>query len=504
MIKGRKFSMSSKKNTVLRDFIDYILSKWEFIFFSFGFIAYLLYVFYAYVEAPFESFIDKFYLIKLAYSGKLRFKDLLIPYTENGMLASNLFFLFNLKLFKFSVLAESLMNALLVAIIGYMVIFKYTKLLNVRKNAFYYVSVVVMAAFLFTFMQQGGGGMSLQVRFGLTAFVVVSFMIDKVFLNKCGILYYFFTIVMIFMSINVFGSAYSFAELPFIFLIILVLIISRKKLDWKNIGIGFAYVCAGVLYFVEYGFLEGAGQSDNAVGGGLFVKLWYFLSNIKNVITGFVFWCGSVVLGRSSIEEGWISPNMYLLVGVIVLVMIIIAIYLYFKSRMYEVTYLPIMWFGYFVILYFIICAGRIEVLEVQGVAWVTSSWYTVHTKLIPAVILGVYLYAIDCKKVKFTFTKICIYISGLFLFLTLAYGSFCNFIRLPSERLWVKNRQAYFFAESIDELPVDENGMTPLMQDQKTSWEAIKTLRKYHLSLFRDYDAYQIMESYRESVQNQ
>ena len=468
--------------------VKFIGDKWYIICFVLGLAFYVSYVVYGFVEIPYESYIDKFYMIEPFYNGTLKFSDLLIPYTENGMLAANVFFLFNLKFFHFSVFAESMMNVILVAIVGLIAMAKFANIVSPEKKWFYYIAIAVMTVPLFTSMQQSAGGMSLQVRFGLAAFVVVSYMIDRFLIEKKGNIYYAITMVMIFLSLDFFGSSYSFSGVPFICLTVLIYVIGERKFDIKSLLIIVAYFAATVLYFFEYGFFNIQTQETRVVDGGLLQKALEFLKNIKSIGKGLIYWNGSCLLGRSMFEDGHISNNKYLFVGAMFTVLILISLVIYFKYRMYKITLIPIFWMGYNLMLYFIISIGRIEMIRSLGEAWVTSSWYTVHTKILTVSVIGIYLYYFNNLQGKAVlFRKVSIAIVHVALLTLMAMGTFWSLVRVPFEKANVQMAQSYFYVESKEDLPVGPDGNTPLFKDQETSWTAISLLRKYHLSLFRE-----------------
>ncbi len=470
-------------------FVSLFKNHWDIICLIIGTAVYLAYVLYVFVELPYESFIDKFYLIEPFYSGTLKFSDLLIPYTENGMLAANVLFLINLKLFHFSVFVESMVNVMMVIFVGWISIFKYANKVSEERKWFYYIAVAVMTIPLFSCMQQSAGGMSLQVRFGFAAFVLVSYMIDRFLIENKNLAYYILTIVMIFLSINFFGSSYSFGGVPFVCLVVLICMIRDKKiLDVKRILIIIAYVAATVLYFFEYGFIGGPSGEVRVVDGGLMDKALAFITNVKSIVMGLIYWNSSCLLGRYIFEDGKISNNGYLLVGVFFTIVILVSLFLYFKTKMYEKTWIPIMWIGYNLVLFFIICIGRVEVIKTLGEAWVTSSWYTVNTKILTVSVIGIYMYYFNQIEGKAIVRKSAICIVHLVMGGLLIWGTFWNAARVPFEKVNLTQMQSYFFVESKEDLPVDGNGTTPLFKDLDTSWDAIELLKKYHLSLFRDY----------------
>lgn len=467
-------------------------NNWEKICFYLGILFYFSYVIYAYEEVPFETYINKLYLVEPFYNHTLTFKELLSTYAEHGMLAANIIFLFNLKVFHYSILFENLVNVCLVSIVGGAIL-KFCKE-NVRKRDLsYYISILIMTFFLFTLMQQGGGGMSLQVRMGLTSFVLVSFMIDKVLRKeKVNAMYVIFTLIFIVLSINVFGTMYSFAAIPFVILVTITIFVREKKISVANVLICMTYIFSVMLYLVEYGFTSGTGSTPEGTVG-IFEKIIACFTNVKSTILALVCWCGSSVLGRATIEDGHISNMAYYLIGGIVCSLFVVSIIVFCKYKIYKETYLPILWIGYYFSLYGLLLLGR----DGQGAMWFTSSWYIVHSKIAICGMLYNFLY-VNLKSS--TMNKVMLNLVQIGILLMVLCGTYYNIERLPAEKRWLKDHQAYFFAETIEELPVDETGMTPLFQNQEVSWNAIQILKKYHLSLFKNYDSYEEMKRIRET----
>lgn len=481
--------MKNSDAGVIKKIFMFVGSKWEFLCLLCGALFYLAYVLYMHIEAPIETYMSKLYLVEPFYTGNLTPELLLIPYSGQGMLAVNLYFLFNLKMFHFSILAESLMNAILVFAVGWISLIYYTKKINReynKKSFYYYIATLIMTMFLFTNMQQGGGGMSLQVRFGLVAFIVCTVMIDRCFFDKADNNRYFvMTLIAIFLSFCLFGTLYSYAGVPAVFLVILIITIQKKKFSAKSAIMCAVYMLSGYLYLIEYGLIaQGAGGS--IASSGLMDKIINIFINVKRVAKAFLHWTGSVLLGRISLEEGYVTPRTYMLIGAIVFLLIIVSVFLFFKVKMYETTFLPIFWYGYYFALFAILYLGRGEFFD-SG--WFTSSWYTVHSKIVAVAFFSILIYTLNRYSLKRRVLMTAACICSIFWCVGLVFGSAVNIKRLPYEKIWILNKMSYFYVNSIDELPVDEGGMTPLLQDLQTTWDSICILKKYHLSLFRNTD---------------
>lgn len=477
----------------------YVLNHWVKICAIIGIVCYLSYVMYMYIEVPFETYMSKLCFVEPFYNKTLTFSSLFTTYGEHGMLGVNLLFLLNLKFFHFSVLFESLINALLVLLVGAISLNYYSKLIPEEKRGIiYYLALTLMTYDLFSCLQQGGGAMTLQVRFSLASFVCITCMIDKIILNeeKEDVLFFLFTLAMIFASINIFGTFYSFAGTPVLIVILLYTCIKKKNGRRVKISICTFYFLCVVLYFVEYGMFQGGNDKIVATSSISDVIIQFFL-NIKSVFESLLFWFGMSVLGTTILEDGHISTNLYLAFSFGVFLFFVVSIILFFKMKIYKKTFLPIFWYGYYFMLFFMIYLGRGSGI---GSLMFPGSWYIAHSKIMIVSLVFVYLYAFYENKKKQNVNQGMVILCFVFLLMSITIGTISCIRRLPSERIWIKDKQAYFFVESIDELPVGEDGMTPLFQSREVSWEGIQILKKYKLSLFREYDAYEIMQYKREN----
>ena len=477
----------------------YIQSAWEmrkkrdcieWIFFLVGIMFYCGYAVYTYYECPFESFISKFYLIDLFYEGDLTFKDLLVPYAEHGQLASCILFLINVHLFNFTTFFDMAVNIFLCVIpMAVVMMFYPIKRLGIKKKGtLYYMALLLLTMCMFTCMQQGAGGMSLQVRLGLSSFTVLSVLIDIYIMSeKKSIRLYWIIILSVFLTLNFWGTAYNFAGIPVTCALLCLLFLGgiflKRQVRFDYIGIVLAHVIAFVLYFFEYNLI-GMGASEGTSTGLLSMLMTI---NYKELFGGLLCWCSSIFLGRYALEDGHISGNLYLAIGAMVLLLIVVAIVCYFRYKMYEKSILPVLFLGYFFVLYIELFLTR---NQVAGWIWFCSSWYWVHTKVASASLIWIFLYSCDKRehaiyvdKVKMALT--CVVTIGC-IFLTM-FGTLVNIKRLPAEKNWIDQKKQYFYVESSEEMPVDESGITPLFHPLDKSMWAIDVLKKYELSLFRD-----------------
>ena len=74
--------------------------------------------------------------------------------------------------------------------------------------------------------------------------------------------------------------------------------------------------------------------------------------------------------------------------------------------------------------------------------------------------------------------------------------GTKYAFERLPYARQYYAEKQPYLFIQEREKMPVDENGLTPLLQSLDTTMKTINILKKYNLSVYRYWSAYEASPS--------
>ena len=56
---------------------------------------------------------------------------------------------------------------------------------------------------------------------------------------------------------------------------------------------------------------------------------------------------------------------------------------------------------------------------------------------------------------------------------------------RAPWIKLYYEEKQPYLFVEDAKDMPVDENGLTPLIMPLDITMDCINTMREYKLSVY-------------------
>lgn len=448
-------------------------------------ISYVVFCNYLMIELPHMSWFDQFPLIESYYNKTLTFSQLSNAYVEHGLLGYNILFLINVIVFKLTTFFDVYINDINVILVGIISVLSVKKTLGTSQGRFYKLNVIVICSFVFNFMQLSSGGMETQVRLGILFFVIAAIMTEHILQEKVSLRYMISTIIMIFLSINIFGTFYSFAGIIAIFLIILIDIIRNKKIEKHHLAIISTYLLCACLYFFQYDLLG----KGNMSSGGILTAVKGILTNPMITIKAILAYNASAILGYPVYVDKILPDNIYLVIGFIVTGIYIYALARYFKSKLYLKTKLPLLFLSYSIFVLALVVIGRYTV----DWGWYVSFWYTVHTKL--AAIACVWILAYDCtfgRKSQIQFTSIaCI---G-FLFIGILFGNLVELRRVPYERAYYLEKQPYLFAENINELPTDGNGETPLLHNPVVTMHAIELMKEHNLSVYKYFGSYEKMQ---------
>lgn len=434
------------------------------------------------VELPHLTWFDQLPLAELLFEGELKISDLFARYCEHGMLGNNILFLFNLCFFNGSTFFDVYINDINVIICG-IIIMTYTYItLGEDKNKV--IWVIIEGIFLFGSMQGSSGAMETQVRLGILFFLFSMILVDKEFHDdENNLKHLFLTGIVIIASINVFGTLYSFAGIPLIWLISVVNIL-KKKYAKKSIVISTVYTITIPMYIYQYKLLESNGLSS--LGNNSLLNV---LQHPVQLIKSLLAWHANGVLGWAYHENADYNESLYLAVGFIVLLIVLISIFLYVFYKMYLITWMPLMCIVYSFGVFAMVYIGR-----PNGWEWTASEWYTVHIKI--AMAASIWIYALLWKRVNKM--KILIAFNAILFGILGLAGNIYELIRTPYVKQYYLEKQKYLFVENANDMPVDENGQTPLLHSLEMTMDSIDILKKYRLSVFRYWDGY---EAYQEEI---
>jgi len=446
-----------------------------------AFIFYASYIYtYYFTEVLFlASFMGDIQLVSKYFDGTLDFNDLFSKFGEHGMFGYNCLLLINASVLHYTVYFDMILNGINVFLVALFIIISVSNSIE-KKNLLYFFALLIIIFYLFNVMQGGSATMETQVRLGLLFFVCSSYFINKSLLSNKIDKYLYISILLIIITINIFGTMYNFAGYPVIFLVVVFLMLKSKNKHLNARYIFIVYSIALIAYFFEYGII-GAGNANKK---SIIEGMLFWLERPIEFIHGIAIYYGSATLGYATFADKVISTTNYLYIGYVILSINIIATVLYFNSRMYQKTYLPIFLQSYTFFVIILVLIGR---YSLDDWLWGSNTWYQVHTKVGLVSAIWIILYATNITNNSFT-NKIKLFSFILFfiLFIGLMFGTYNELKRAPYVKIWYQNIQKCMFVDAKD-MPINPDGMTPLMVDEKTTEFGLNVLKKYKLSVFKN-----------------
>ncbi len=446
-------------------------------------VVYIIYCKVTFVELPHMTWFDQIPLADLYYSGKLQISDLFSRYGEHGMLANNLIYLVNVIFFHGTTLFDVYLNDFNVMVSGGLLIYSTIKTLEPRRSMIFWV--MVESVFMFSFFQASSGAMETQVRLGLLFFLLAMLMVDQELgENECSKLHFAVTEILIVLSINVFGTLYSFAGVPCVWAIIIFLFFKNRKWGKRSIIIASTYLATIPIYLIEYGdFLRG----ESGIGASL---LSVFLHPIE-LMKGVFAWYANGVLGWAFHESSIYRATFFLAVGAVVFILTLLSVILFFREQMYKKTWLPLMCIVYGIGVFTLVLLGRAD-----GWEWFSNEWYTVHIKISIASTIWIFAYSsIDKKGMKIGAFSACIFLLAIGI-----VGNVYTIKRAPSVHNYYVEKQKYLYIDNEADMPVNEAGETPLLHSLNATMNSIDIMKKYNLSVYQYWDAFEACPTTRST----
>ncbi len=470
----------------MRDSFESSYKKYTFeiIFLTIGFVFFVWFCNSFMVELPHLAWFSQFQLLEPFFNKRLGLiKILSVKCVTHGLLGYNLLFLLNTVCFKMTTFFDVYLNDVMVLIIGIVSVFQLRKL-SAKKDYSYLIALFLVCLTAFSSIQLSSGAMETQVRLGILFFVLASLYIDKILINNYSKKDLIWAVILIFLSINLFGTAYSFAAVPVIFLVCLIAFIKNRKIDIARLSVIISYLFATILYFIQYFYLvDGFNRGKN---GSLLMCLVEIITHPFEAIRAICGYNASGLIGSAGFLDGKVSSRFYFALGAVVTAIMIFAVIKFIQLKIYKKTFIPVLFMGYSFFVPLLVMLDRDISLE-----WVINEWYVVHTKLGIIGTIMILCYVFQCTNVK-SLNKVITIGSLAVIFVFALYGNILHVKRAQHVRAYYEAKQPYLFAQSIEELPVDGNGLTPLLATPEDTMKAIALMKKYRLSVYKYYGAFE------------
>lgn len=436
--------------------------------------------------------------------GTLSIKNFFVPYGEHGMFGYNVLLWFNLSCLRGTLFFDMVIYDVVVFATG---VFLFVETFRHAQKISYVWYFVFSTAFSFIFCclaQKSCSGMETQVRLTLLFLIPLSTSYFHLLRKEGATLWKRWVAfsVLTFFTLNVFGTLYSLAIVPFFIFTFVIRSVREKRVSFANWMSLLILLSSVALYFLEYGFLRPGNGNNNAKG--LWDLIVSVLSHIPDAILSVFAYFGASLLSYNDVATTAIQAYdiWALALGGITLFFIAIALFVYLKKSLFHISYGPAFFILYSLFVVVEVVIGRLD----YGWKWLFSEWYSVHAKYAFIGIIWVFFLALgyrtDSVPLKPT-TKTRWQsrlglkrnaFSAALLVVFSVFGCAQAFAgNIFSSDYWVyttryyQEKQGYLLITNPDYMPVDSTGKTPLLVDLASSIDFTNLIKRQGWYIYRD-----------------
>ena len=355
------------------------------------------------------------------------------------MFGYNLLYLINVKYFSLTTKFDVILNDVFVFLSFFIcaIFFVKSEKRNIKKMI---IPLFCMSLFSFSIIQGSSGAMETQVRIGMSLSPIYAAILSYIYnkedrMNWKNIL---LIVVISIIYINIFGTLYSFAIIPFMFIAIIYAFIARDKHKFNYIFPFIVIILCCLLYMYEYGvFLFD--KSNPGQTGGVFEGVILLFKNIgETFLSWFSYNAGGVFGFDFDLVE---MKNTFLGVGIFISFLILVSIFLFFYKKINKKSWVPFLLIGYSIFVFVLTRIGRINSWQ-----YYCAEWYIVHTKYqMVGIIWIISSYLFDKKKFSYVFSTLNFAVNFVLL-LFLLVGNKIISDRLPHVAMYYEGKQTYLF----------------------------------------------------------
>ena len=425
-------------------------------------------------------------MIEKFYAGTFTWHDAIQRFGEHGLFGYNLLLLINLKYFQLNVFFDIYLNALIVAAVGALVAAAYFRLEREASRPLVAALLFLPVGLaLFSVCQQSSGAMETQVRLGTFFFLLMAFLVEGVLLRaerKPGAGAMGLGAALVFLSVLVFGTLYTFGGFSGMVILLLYAALFRPVIR-PYAAVILAALLLSIFSYIRFYDLKLESTPGPAMD--LMERLGFSIRFLSAYL-------GSATLGRTLWEDRIANSDALMLWnGVFVSIAYLFSLWLFWRSRMYRVTWLPIIMIAYTVGVGLLILIGRGPMFGWTGG---TNYWYAVHVKFALAGCLWIYAHALlqQAKERKLPQSprsigraeaRACAAIMIVFV-ACVAISNYLDWCRAPHVRRYFEAMVPYGLS-SLDEMPVDAAGQTPFKASLSETIHSLRVFRKHGLTFY-------------------
>lgn len=429
-------------------------------------------------------------MIEKYFAGTWVWQDAIQRYGEHGLFGYNLLLLCNVKYFHLNVFFDIYLNVGVVTGVGLIAARAYSRAEPTVVGGWLKVGLFAPVAFaLFSVTQQSSGAMETQVRLGSFFYLLAAYWIDRMLLKPrataatgAGTLLACFCLILL--AVLVFGTLYTFAGFPALMALCLYAMVARLGKQGYAAYILAALILAIVAYirFYDLKLAPSAGTASVA-----------WIERLSFSIRFLATYLGSATLGRTLWEDGATTSRALMLWnGLFVAAAYLYSLWLFWRTNMHRVTWLPLMMIAYTVGVGVLVLIGRGAMFGWDGG---TNYWYAVHVKFALAGCLWIYAHALLQARAAGNTVDLsarlgrgaiisCVTISAACV-VGLVLSNYLDWRRAPHVRRYFEAMIPYGLG-TLDEMPVDASGQTPFRSSPAETKYALRVFRDHGLTFYR------------------
>jgi len=455
----------------------------------------MFYVYYINSSAANIIFQDQFHFIQFVdkyFNSSLSFGDLWRGHLEHRTLGYNIIFLLNAILFHLNTMYEMYMGAIILFLTSILLYYYYRKNLDYDNDLFVLVSFPLVFYIVFGLNQWEnivlslGLAIMIKMLFFLIVFIFIDMLIcNEKFHNKLAFLYS----LSLFIAVLLFGGGYSPALVGSIIVTLFCKIIINKTANKKDLKVFLLIIIASSIALSIYYYHI---YYNNMIMDNLSIikRLDIVLDNPMGAVKFFLLSLSASLFGVDLLNN-YMSQNLYIFIGIIIIFIYFYSIILFILSEMYRKTYFPLM-----LMFYSLIILGMILIARYYcGVTYGMSSRYVTDTQygIIGAIWIIFYFFANKKeililnkeKKESRYYKKKAILIS--ILILVIIGVSITNIIEWKISPF----RKANFLkmrAIALDTDNITDNDIRMYQYNKDLVIDGLKILKKNKLNVFYDF----------------
>lgn len=433
---------------------------------------------------------DDMYLIKGGFiesylRGTLTFADLWRPTNCMRILGGALLYIADIKWFSMNLKILTLLNPFFILASALLIYREYNKsLIQKHSPEFIAASYFIITLIIFHIIQWealiNSGSIAFQYPM---PFIIASFISLELFVLKGQIKYLPAALILPSLAVLVFGGRLVFVFAPTLGIIFLCYLMTRRFFLTKDfwfrtllIGIFLAIIAFLYIYRINHNDYV---QSPQYLESEIFEVFFRPLDAVKFLLASF----GASIIGIDAFFAcNYLSFDIILFIGLMTVIFYVIALILFFKSHMYERTFLPL-----FLIIQTFLYLGFMTIgrfgIESTGLDYGMASRYTCVSLYGLAAIVWIFIYVLTRPIKSNALLKSALYAVFIMIFLGLLLTSIAVWNNQPRQKVFFE--QLRDIAMRLDTATPDE--FANFAERPEMVRGSLLLLREHKLNVYRN-----------------